>query len=52
MCIIIVHAAVNTDVSKVKTILKVCNIYESCSIIDGPEITIRRPEQLLDTDIT
>ncbi|VVC24570.1 PKD/REJ-like domain [Cinara cedri] len=44
--------SVNSGVSKIKTVLKVCNTYESCSIIEGPEISIRHPTQLLDTDVT
>lgn len=52
ICIIMVHVVVNTDVSKIKTILKVCNVYESCSITDGPEIFVRHPEQLSDADVT
>lgn len=39
---------VNSDTSKIKTILKVCNVYESCSTTDGPEISINYPLQLSD----
>lgn len=52
ICMIMVHVVVNTDVSKIKTVLKVCNVYESCSITDGPEISVRHPEQLSDADVT
>lgn len=52
MNIIIVHAVVNSVVSKIKTVLKVCNVYESCSVTEGPEISVRHPEQLSDADVT
>lgn len=42
---------VQLDISKIKTILKVCNIYESCSVTEGPEISVGHPIQLSDTDI-
>lgn len=49
---IFISYIVNSDVSKIKTVLKVCNIYESCSITEGPDISIRHPINLLDTDGT
>lgn len=49
--ILIFYILVNTDVSKIKTVLKVCNVYESCSITEGPEISVRYPTQLSDADV-
>jgi len=44
---------VNLDTtSRIKTILKVCNVYDSCSTIEGPEIFIHHPTQVSDEDIT
>lgn len=42
---------VNLDISKIKTVLKVCNIYESCSTTEGPEISVHHPTQISDEDI-
>ncbi|KAL5243643.1 hypothetical protein ACI65C_011053 [Semiaphis heraclei] len=39
-------------ISRIKTILKVCNVYESCSTIEGPEISVHHPTQISDEDIT
>lgn len=50
--ITIISFIVNSGVSKIKTVLKVCNIYDSCSTTEGPEISIRHPVQLLDEDVT
>ncbi|XP_060835068.1 uncharacterized protein LOC132918035 [Rhopalosiphum padi] len=44
--------SVNLDISRIKTILKVCNVYESCSTIEGPEISVHHPTQISDEDIT
>lgn len=45
------YILVNSDVSKIKTVLKVCNVYESCSITEGPEISVRHPTQISDADV-
>ncbi|XP_022176658.1 uncharacterized protein LOC111038034 isoform X2 [Myzus persicae] len=45
--------SINLDtISRIKTILKVCNVYESCSTIEGPELSIHHPTQVSDEDIT
>lgn len=45
------YSLVKYDISKIKTVLKVCNLYESCSIIEGPDISIRHPSQLIEADV-
>lgn len=45
------YILVNSDVSKIKTVLKVCNVYESCSITEGPEISVCHPTQISDADV-
>ncbi|XP_029343154.1 uncharacterized protein LOC100569014 isoform X2 [Acyrthosiphon pisum] len=45
--------SINLDtISRIKTILKVCNVYDSCSTIEGPEISVHHPTQVSDEDIT
>ncbi|KAL4120652.1 hypothetical protein QTP88_013303 [Uroleucon formosanum] len=45
--------SINLDtISRIKTVLKVCNVYDSCSMIEGPEISVHHPTQVSDEDIT
>lgn len=48
----ILYRLVNSDASKIKTILKVCNIYNSCNTIEGPVVSVQHPTQFSDADLT
>ncbi|XP_050543471.1 uncharacterized protein LOC126906741 [Daktulosphaira vitifoliae] len=43
--------SVNSSYTRIKTILKACNIYHSCSITEGPDVLVHQPTQPSESEI-
>ncbi|XP_050434452.1 uncharacterized protein LOC126841823 isoform X2 [Adelges cooleyi] len=44
--------SVNSSTTRIKTVLRACNMYKSCSITEGPDVIIYQPTQISNSDLT